>query len=421
MYTLRIAIKLAIKNLRSNVARTALTLLGVVIGIASVILVTSAGNGVKSFILGQVESFGDDTMQVEVKVPSIGKNSPSNATSQAMGVQITTLKVADATAIAKLPNVMAVYAGSIGQELVSYMGTNKRSLLFGAGAQAPLVDLNIKLSDGVFYDEGQDSSLEQVIVIGSGVKEALFGSGQAVGQEVRIKGQNYKVIGVLEPRGAVAFFNFDDIIYVPVRTLQKKILGVDYVRMMTVRVKDKSMIDVTEADINDLMRYRHHIINSDTTGLKDDFSVTTIEKAKQDIQTIFATLNILLLALTSISLVVGGVGIMNVMYVAVTERTFEIGLRKAIGARAKDILTQFLWEAIFITFIGGLIGIILGFILTKLMNFLFGYLGYDLNFSLVGSSVLLAVSFSVITGIIFGYYPARAASRLTPMEALRRD
>ena len=410
-------IKLAVHNLRSNVARTTFTLLGVVIGITSVILVTSTGDGVKSYILGQIESFGTDVIQAEVKIPAVGKNSSTNATSQAMGVQITTLTVSDAEAIKKLPNVREVYAGTIGQEIVNYLGTNKRVLLFGAGAGVPEVDPGVKIAEGNFYSEAEDNSLAQVVVLGSDVKDSLFGDESAIGKEVRIKGQNYKVVGTLVPRGSVTFFNLDDLMYVPVQTLQKKILGVNYVRSITVRVEDENLLDVTGEDMTDLLRRKHNI----NDPLKDDFSVTSIKEAQETISDVFGTINILLLALTSISLIVGGVGIMNVMYVAVTERTFEIGLRKSVGARAGDILRQFLWEAVFITFLGGVAGIILGFILIKIITLVFSGLGFDLIFSLTWGSVFLATAFSMATGIIFGYYPAKKAASLTPVEALRKE
>ncbi|HAV11387.1 MAG TPA: hypothetical protein DCX32_02480 [Candidatus Moranbacteria bacterium] len=417
MQKLLLSIKLAFKNLHSNVGRTVLTLVGIVIGITSVILVMSTGSGVKSFVLGQVESFGTDIIQVEVKVPATGKTSAENATTQAMGVQITTMRIGDAEAIGKLSNVDTYYAGTIGQEMVSYRGENKRTLLFGAGADTPKVDENAKLKKGVFYTADDDRSLAQVAVIGSDIEKSLFGDEDALGKSIRMKGQNYKVIGVLESRGTVSFFNFDEIIYVPVQTLQKKILGVDYVKFISVKMKNKDLVDATAAEITDLMRRRHDI----TDPNRDDFSVTSIEEARKTIDNVFKAINILLLALTSISLVVGGVGIMNVMYVAVTERTFEIGLRKAVGARAEDILSQFLFEAIFVTLLGGIVGIILGLLISLLISYVVSLLGYDLSFSATPFSIILATGFSVAVGILFGYYPAKRASELSPMEALRKE
>ncbi|MFA5962189.1 MAG: ABC transporter permease [Parcubacteria group bacterium] len=417
MHELIISIKLAFKNLRSNLGRTILTLVGVVIGVIAVILVSSLGQGVKNFILDQVGAFGTDLIQIEVKVPATGKASTQNAVGQATGIQITTMTIDDAKDIAKLPNIAASAPGTMTQELATYQNTNKRVFLFGVGAQYNQIDQSTKLSEGAFFSQSDDESLAQVAVIGSNIRDAFFGSDDPLGKNIRISNQNYKVVGLASERGAVAGFNYDDLIYVPVQTMQKKLLGIDYVRFIMVKVKDEKMIDVTVADLTDEMRRLHKI----TDPNKDDFGVTSIKEAQATIASVFSTINILLLALTSISLVVGGVGIMNVMYVAVTERTFEIGLRKAVGAKAKNILRQFLWEAIFITFFGGLVGIILGYLLLLLLSYIVASFGFAINFGLSVSSISLAVGFSVATGVVFGYYPARAASRLSPMEALRKD
>jgi len=417
MHELIISIKLAFKNLRSNLGRTILTLVGVVIGVIAVILVSSLGQGVKNFILSQVGTFGTDLIQIEVKVPATGKTSTQNAIGQATGIQITTMTIADAKEIGKLPNISAYAPGTMTQELASYQNTNKRVFLFGVGPGYSRIDQNTKLTEGIFFSESDDASLAQVAIIGSNIREAFFGDVDPLGKNIKIKNQNYKVIGLVSERGAVAGFNYDDLIYIPVQTMQKKILGIDYIRFIMVKVKDEKMIDVTASDLTDEMRRLHKITDSG----KDDFGITSIKEAQATIENVFKTINILLLALTSISLIVGGVGIMNVMYVAVVERTFEIGLRKAVGAKSKNILRQFLWEAIFITFFGGLVGIILGYLLLLALSYLTASLGYAISFSLSASSISLAVGFSVATGVVFGYYPARKASLLTPMESLRKE
>lgn len=394
-----------------------MTLIGIVIGITAVIVINSSGQGVKSFVLGQIESFGTDLIQVEVKVPSTEHMSSANAGAQAMGVNITTLTIDDAEAIGKLPNVANFYAGTIDQELVNYQNINKRVMLFGAGASAPELDPNIKLESGNFYTDADDRSLASVAVIGYDIKNSLFGESDAVGQTIKIRGKNFNVIGVLGKRGTVSFFNFDEIIYIPVRTLEKKILGVDYIKMISVKMADPSLEAETVTDITDLLARRHNTPSPE----KYDFGVTSVKEAQKTIANVFGTINILLLVITSISLIVGGVGIMNVMFVAVTERTFEIGLRKAVGAKSADILKQFLTEAVFITFAGGVAGIILGFLLSLILSYIFKFLGFDLKLSITLNSLFIATSFSVAVGIIFGYYPARKAASLSPMEALRRE
>lgn len=407
----------AIKTIRTHRARTALALLGVVIGVFAVVVVTSLGEGVKGFILGQIESFGSDLIQVEVKIPNTTAMSSENSTSRAQGTQITTLTVKDGEAIEKLPNVAAIYAGTIGQERATYGSIGKRISLFGTGADVALVDGNLKLESGRFFTEEEDDSLAQVAVLGSDTKETFFGGDDAVGQYITLKGEKYRVIGVLAPRGAVAFLNFDTFTYVPVQTLQKKLLGVDYVQFISVKMDEPSREAETVADIVALLRKRHDIDNPD----KDDFSVTSTKEAQETFSDILGSLSILLLALTSISLVVGGVGIMNVMYVSVSERTSEIGLRKAVGATSRSIMQQFLFEALIITLLGGMIGIFLGMLLTVALGYLFASFGFALPLSFSLQSFLLGVGFSTAVGIIFGLAPAYRAASLTPMEALRKD
>ena len=407
----------AFRTIRTHKARTALALLGVVIGVFAVVVVTSLGEGVKGFVLGQVESFGTDLIQVEVKIPNTTAMSSDNASSRAQGTQITTLTVKDGEAIAKLPNVEAMYAGTIGQERATYGSIGKRISLFGTGSGVAVVDSNAKIESGRFFTDEEDDSLAQVVVLGSEIKETFFGESEAVGQSITLKGDKYRVIGVLAPRGAAAFFNLDVFTYVPVQTLQKKLLGVDYVQFVSVKMEDTTREAETVADIVALLRKRHDIDNPD----KDDFSVTSTKEAQATLSDVLGSLSILLLALTSISLVVGGVGIMNVMYVSVSERTSEIGLRKAVGATSRSILQQFLFEALIITLLGGLIGIVLGMLLTWGLGLVFTSLGFALPLSFSLQSFLLGVGFSTAVGIIFGLAPAYRAASLTPMEALRRD
>lgn len=407
----------AIRTIRTHKARTFLALLGVVIGVFSVVVVQSLGDGVKRFILGQVESFGTDMIQVEVKVPNTGKMSSENATGRAQGVQITTLKTSDRDAIVRLPNVEAAYAGTIGQERVTVGNIGKRVLLFGAGAEAPLVDGGAKVIEGRFYSEEEDASLARVIVLGAGIKETFFGEGNAVGESVTLRGEKYRVVGVLEPRGTVAFFDFDSLAYVPVKTLEKKILGVDYIQMISVKMEDPAREDETAALLTALLRDRHDITDPD----RDDFGVTSTREAQETLSEVFGTITILLLALTSISLVVGGVGIMNVMYVSVAERTGEIGLRKAVGATSGNILRQFLSEALIITGLGGAIGIALGVAFSYALSSLLSGFGYVIDLSFTARSLLLGAVFSMIVGVAFGLSPAFRAAKLTPMEALRRE
>lgn len=407
----------ALRTIRTHKARTALALLGVVIGVFSVVFINVLGDAVKGYVVGQVESFGTNLIQVEVKVPNTGKMSSENAFSRAQGTEITTLTTDDRDAIRKLRTVEAAYAGNIGQERATYGSVGKRVMLFGTGAEAPAVDGNLKLAAGRFFTEEENANADRVVVLGADTRKTFFGNRNALGESITLKGEKYRVIGVLAPRGSAGFIDLDTFTYVPIRTLQKKLLGVDYVQMISVKMRDAGREKETVADIIALLRKRHDIDDPK----KDDFSVTSIKEAQETLSTVLGSLSILLLALTSISLVVGGVGIMNVMYVSVAERMAEIGLRKAVGAKAGSILRQFLFEALIITGLGGALGIGAGVLFSLVASYAFSLLGFGLTLSFTANSLFLGAMFSIAVGLIFGIAPAYRAALLSPMEALRRE
>ncbi|HRY82904.1 MAG TPA: ABC transporter permease [Candidatus Moranbacteria bacterium] len=412
-----IPIKLAFKSLRNNVGRTILSLLGIVIGVVSVILVLSFGSGVKGFLVDQVSAFGSDIMEIEIKVPKVSKTSTQNASGQAGGTQITTFKLEDAEKVAKLPNVGAWYAAIMNQQIIKYENKNKQVYIMGTTAGVAEADKKMEIEKGIMFNEDDDNSLRQIAILGSGVKKDFFGESEAVGKEIKIKGQTYKVIGVLKERGAVGPFNFDEVVYVPLQTVQKKLAGIDYIQFAIFKLDDMKKLDLTILNATDVMRTQHDI----TDPNDDDFAVNSIVEVLEILNKVFFSVNLLLIALTSISLIVGGVGIMNVMYVTVTERTFEIGLKKSIGAKNSQILFQFLFEAIFITLLGGIVGFLIGFGISKLGEIVAVNFGFNLKFPITWWSASIGLGFSALTGIIFGYYPARKASLLSPMEALRKE
>lgn len=417
MHELLVSIKLAFKNLRSNLGRTLLSLLGIVIGVASVILVLSFGSGVKNFVTDQISSFGTDIIQIEVKVPKVSQMSSQNAEGQVGGTAITTLKLEDARRVARLDNVDSWYAMIVNQQQTSYLDKKKQVMIFGVTAGIAKADAKTEVSQGQMFTEEDDNSLKQVAVLGSNLKEYYFGSSDAIGQSIKIKGQSFKVIGIMKPRGMVTFLNLDDLMYIPLQTVQKKLSGTDYLQSAIFKLKDMKKVDLTIAEATDIMRIRHNIKNPED----DDFAVSSIMEFLDILDKVFFAINALLLALTSVSLIVGGVGIMNVMYVSVAERTFEIGLKKSVGAKNKSILGQFLAEAIFLTIAGGIIGLFVGALVTKAGEAAITYFGYSVSLSITWWSVAIGVGFSAIVGIIFGYYPARKASQLSPMEALRKE
>ncbi len=409
------ALELASGNLFRDRKRTSLSLLGVVIGVMLVIVVLSLGAGIKEYVLDQIEAFGSDIINVEIKVPGKDKNSSGNAGGIAGGTEIKTLTIEDSEELAKLKNLGAWYAGTMAQELVSFEKENEVTMIMGITFGIFEVDKNMKLVEGEEFTEQDGRNYQEYAILGSVIAENLFGDKKAVGQKVKIGSQKYLVRGVLEKRGANGFFDFDSIVYLPTQTVQKKLLGVDHVQWAVFKSNDTEKDPVTIKAMEKILRKNHDI----DRPIDDDFAITSMAEATDIVSQVFAILNALLIGLTSISLVVGGVGIMNVMYVAVTERTFEIGLRKALGAKKQDILMQFIYEAIILTMIGGIVGILAGFTFSKTAEIIASKFDFILNFPVTLFSVILAVGFSMVTGIVFGYKPAKKASELTPIEALK--
>ncbi len=412
----REAVKIATRALRINKGRSLLTILGIVIGIAAVLVVMSAGNSIQKFIFAEMDSFGSDLVQTEIKVPSTKHASSANATAMTQGVVITSLKLSDKEAIAKLPNIKQNYAAYIGQEILSWDSKVKSSMVMAASSEMLDIDA-LDIDTGRFYTKEEDDSLARVVVLGSKMKEKLFGQSDAIGQNIKIRKTNFKVIGVTKSAGGSLFFDRDQIAYIPIQTGQKLLWGIDHVTMIASQMADPSKDAETVDDITTLLRERHDITDPD----KDDFAVASMDDAKDLINTVFGGVQLLLIALAGISLVVGGVGIMNIMYVSVSERTFEIGLRKALGAKYRDIMQQFLTEAVVVTFLGGLIGVIVGVILNYIVFLLASSKGFTWELTLPISALITSLSFAVILGLIFGLFPAKKAAMLEPINALRQE
>jgi len=430
--------KISLTSLKNNKVRTSLTVLGIVIGIASVIVVFSAGEGISSLIVGQIESFGgSDMIETEIKVPSTKKGSAGDtqsATAMVQGVQITTLSLEDMEDINKLSNVKESYAGIMGQEQVNYGSETKKAMIMGVSAS--FVDMDDSEIDyGNFFTDAEDKSLSKVVVLGYKMKEKLFGNSDPLGKFIKIRKTKFRVIGVMKERGAVMTMDFDDMVYVPVRTLQKRVMGIDHVLYMMHRVYDTTIIKETAEDIRVVIRENHDLdsipidpkVSVVTIGeymtdtSKDDFRVVTMTESLEIMSVVTGAITLLLLAIVAVSLVVGGVGILNIMYVVVTERTAEIGLRKAVGAKYADIMIQFLIEAVLITIVGGVVGIIIGSLLSAVIAFGANSYGLEWDFVIPFKSIVVALGFSAFFGLVFGIYPARKAARMDPIAALRNE
>ena len=405
---------IAFRSLKIHKLRSFLTVLGIVIGITSVIIVFSAGEGLKGLLLSQIESWGSNFLEVEVKTPSTSKTSMSNATSMMMGVNITTLTQADAEAIKRYANIGNVYSAIIGQAMVIRGQEAAMKQLWGVSASFIDIDTS-EVAEGRFFTDEEDKNISKVAVIGQTIKENYFAGQDPLGQYLKIGKNNYKVIGVLEDKGAVMYMDMDDVIYLPLTTLQKLVMGVDHVMFIMGNLKNQQLAQATADDLTQIMRERHDI----TDPNKDDFAVTTMEEMMQIWGTIFDAVTLLLMAIVAVSLIVGGVGIMNIMFVSITERTAEIGLSKAVGARPQSILAQFLWEAVALTSIGGVLGIVLGVLFSWLIALGAQSQGWDWPFVVKPIALAIAVGVSVAIGLIFGLYPAQKAAKKDPIEALR--
>jgi putative ABC transport system permease protein len=406
--------KTASQALLLNKLRSFLTMLGIVIGVAAVIIIISVGAGAQSLILAQVKSLGTNLIGV---LP--GKSEETGPPASVMGIVITTLTYDDAMALAdknNTPYITSVVAYAKGVATVNWRDHSVDTNISGT-TNGYLETENGEVEVGRFFNKDEEKSLVKIAVLGSQVKKDLFGESDAVGQKIKIKKEAFEVIGVMKKRGTVAFQNYDDQIFVPISTAQKLLLGVDHINLIRAKIDHEEHIDQAIADVKRVLRERHDITNP----ADDDFSVRSAAQALDVITQITNALKYFLAAIAALSLVVGGIGIMNIMLIAVTERTREIGLRKAIGATNKNILSQFLAEAISITLIGGILGMVLGVLISLFISTGAHLLSYEWDFIISPASIVLALSISFLVGLVFGTYPARRASHLDPIEALRYE
>ena len=411
----RKAFRQSIKALSANPVRTVLTTLGIVIGIATVIMVLSAGAGFRSLINNEIQSLGSDTLFIKTRVPPTTKNR-AQTLSPGIAIGITSFKQRDLDDIKKLNNVVNDYGMVTGMAVASYRNNQKSALYFGSSSERFIIDRHT-LKEGRFYTKSEDSGAAQVVILGSNIADDLFVQDDPLGKLLRVGNLNFQVIGVYNSQGSVGGDGADDSIYMPLATAQKKMLGVDYITVAVVQLKNTNLSDATAALIRTTLRHNHNITNPD----KDDFIVMTQAQVLDIYNTIFNGITILLICIASISLVVGGVGIMNIMYVVVTERTAEIGLKKALGATNSDILKEFLIESILVTVLGGIIGILFGSILSWLVSIIANSNGLMWIFTVPLYAVVIAVGVSGTIGMAFGVLPARSAAKLDPIEALRTE
>ena len=398
-------LRIGLKALGRNKMRTSLTMLGLIIGVAAVITMVALGSGAQQSIEDQITSAGTNMISV-----SAG-NFSSGGVRHGWG-SATTLSIDDAKAIREqVQGVQYVAAGVNLRAQVVSGNQNWSTRVQGTDVEFPLIRV-WPTEFGTFFSPSDVSASAKVAVLGSIVRDTLFGEGaDPVGQTIRIRRQPFKVIGVMAVKGPGSFGeDQDDTIFVPFTTVQKKLRGIRYVQSITVSAMSAGQTVPVSDEISGLLRVQHNLIPGD----EDDFRVRTLEEMANVRSEATRTMTSLLASIAGVSLLVGGIGIMNIMLVSVTERTREIGLRMAVGAKGQDVLFQFLVEAVVLSLLGGAIGIALGLGLSRGIT---QFLEWPTTVSL--DAVIVAFGFAFITGIFFGFYPARKAAQLDPIESLR--
>jgi putative ABC transport system permease protein len=395
-------IKVAFRSIMVNKMRTTLTMLGVIIGVGAVIAMISVGEGAKKRVTDSIQRIGTNLLRVRPGAARLGYIASGS---------VETLTAEDAGAIEKTAGVRLVSPTVNNMAMVKFANQNATTLVRGTTPEFVEIN-NFTLATGRYFADREVKLQKKVAVLGTTVKQELFGEGVAVGRNIKIEGQNFLVIGIMEPKGQTSWRDPDDQVFVPVTTSQKRLFTQDFVNDVYIQVETVDDIPIVKSSIERLLRARHRIPEE----IESDFTIRDYTEFVETWRETSQAFTVLLAGIAAVSLLVGGIGVMNIMLVSVTERTREIGIRMAVGARRRDILGQFMIEALVITVTGGVVGIGLGALLARVIS----YMG-EWETIITTYSIPLGFLFALIIGLVFGIYPARKASRMDPIEALRYE
>lgn len=409
-------IRTSLQALSRNKGRSFLTIFGIVIGVSAIMIVMSIGGSATKLIVKEVQSFGSENVFINPGKPSDGLFSFSGQSAAMLLKSLTEKDLEDLKKKANIPDAVIVNPSVNSSIRVSYGPDVKTALIIGSGAESFAI-YNLSVTDGRKFTGEEVNQKASVAILGKNIVRNLFGPQDPIGKKIKIKDRKFKVIGIFSSLNA-SMFGIDDMIVIPYTTMQQYILGIRYFHEIAIQASSADVVPQMVMDIKRVLRENHNIADPQ----KDNFIVSTQEDIIKTVDTILGAVTVFLAFVAAISLVVGGIGVMNIMFVSVTERTQEIGLRKALGATNKNILSQFLLESVFLTSLGGIIGILGGLFVTFLVTIVASYfMNTNFPYFFSVSGMLMGIAVSCGTGILFGIFPARQAAKKSPMEALRSE